>query len=70
MSTVLGSDQGSVLSIVHVDGTVDVWSIPQNAVIDIQTARGFGSLTETSVNASLSAAESDIDSHLVSAGAQ
>jgi hypothetical protein len=67
---VVASQQGSVLAIVQVDGTVNVWDIPQNANITIQPAAGFGDVSETSSSASLATAETDIDGQLVHAGAQ
>jgi hypothetical protein len=67
---VLASQQGTVLAIVQVDGTVNVWGIPQNANITIQPAPGWGPVTETSISASLATAETDIDGQLVQAGAQ
>jgi hypothetical protein len=67
--TILASEQGSVLAVVKVDGTTDVWEIPQNATITIQPAAGFGSVIETSTAVSLADAEVDIVGQLADNGA-
>jgi hypothetical protein len=67
--TVVTSQQGALVAVVSINGTVDVWEIPQNATITIQPAAGWGSVTKTSDQVSLASAESDINSQLVSDGA-
>lgn len=68
--TVLTSDQGCAIAIVHLDHTVDVWRIPPNAVITIQPQTGLGNVIESSENVSKSIAVSDVDDYLGSVGAQ
>lgn len=69
-STQVSAGNGAALAIVHADGTVDVYSVPQNASIAIQPQVGFGSVSETQAGANKSTAESSIDSILSQAGAQ
>ena len=68
-TTVVNSEQGCVIAIVHLDHTVDVYRIPPSATITIQPQTGFGSVVLSSNSVSKASAESDMDSYLITAGA-
>jgi hypothetical protein len=69
MSTILNAGQGATFARVNGDGTTDVWSIPTNATVTIDPAKGFGSVSQTSTSADLATAESDINAQLAANGA-
>ena len=67
--TVLGEKGGS-LAIVHGDGTVNVYSVPENAEISITGQRGFGDVALIQTSVSLTAAVTAVTQQLGSDGAQ
>lgn len=69
MSTQIGAQSGAVIAVVRGDSAVDVWSIPANATITIDPARGFGSVSEISSTVPLSAAQTAISNQLGADGA-
>jgi len=67
--TVIQSEQGAIVAVVHLDHTVDVYQIPPSGTITIQPQTGFGNVVKTSSSVSKADAETDIDTQLGHDGA-
>jgi hypothetical protein len=67
--TVVSSAQGAVLVIVHVDGTSDVYTIPQSATITIQPPVGFGNVSKVGDLVDKASAENLVDQVISTFGA-
>ena len=70
MQIQIGSDQGTVIQTVHVDGTVDTLEIPPNAVITVQLARGWGGAIQVDSSVPMATAQADAATALQAAGAK